>query len=89
METREDRMRQLANDPSVSLDYYKHRMEEENRLEKEEMRKRIEALELVASYAKDVLDFWPLMTLRTIRVMIPKMAALKEALEFLRGQDRS
>lgn len=53
------------------------------------LKARVDALELVASYAKDVLDFWPVMTLRTIRVMIPKMASLKEALEFLRGQDRS
>lgn len=49
----------------------------------------LEALQLVASYAQDVLNFWPLMTMRTIRVMIPKMASLKEALELLRGQDRS
>ena len=53
------------------------------------LQKRNEALELVASFAQDVVDFWPLMTLRTIRVMIPKMAGLKEALEMLRGQDRS
>ena len=55
----------------------------------QELEAKNEALELVASYAKDVIDFWPLMTLRTIRVMIPKMASLKEALEMLRGQDRS
>jgi hypothetical protein len=50
---------------------------------------RNEALELVATFAQDVVDFWPLMTIRTIRLMIPKMAALKEALELLRGQNRS
>ncbi len=53
-----------------------------------ETQAREEALALVLSYAQDVVDFWPLMTLRTIRVMIPKMQALKEALEMLRGQDR-
>lgn len=46
--------------------------------------KKLEALELVASYAKDVIDFWPSMTFRTVRVMMPKMAALKEALELVR-----
>jgi hypothetical protein len=49
---------------------------------------REEAVQLLISYAQDVVDFWPLMTLRTIRVMITKMASLKEALELLRGQDR-
>jgi hypothetical protein len=44
------------------------------------LEKRMEALELVASYAKDVVDFWPSMAMRTIRIMIPKMDALKEAL---------
>lgn len=43
-----------------------------------------EALELVLSYAQDVVDYWPQMTLRTIRVMIVKMASLKEALEMYR-----
>jgi hypothetical protein len=46
----------------------------------EAQKKKMEALELVASYARDVVDFWPLMTLRTIRVMIPKMDSLKQAL---------
>ena len=54
-----------------------------------ELEQRNEALELVAAYAKDVIDFWPVMTMRTIRVMIPKMNMLKEALEFARGQNRS
>lgn len=44
------------------------------------LEKRVEALELVASYAKDVIDFWPTMSMRMIRIMIPKMDALKEAL---------
>ena len=63
------------------------RADQDARHQKEQDRQ--EALALVLSYAQDVVDFWPLMTLRTIRVMIPKMAALKEALEMLRGQDRS
>jgi hypothetical protein len=46
----------------------------------QELEARNEQLELVASYAKDVIDFWPSMTMRTIRIMIPKMEALKEAL---------
>ncbi len=50
----------------------------------ERAEKKLEGLELVASYAKDVIDFWPNMTFRTIRVMIPKMAALKEALELFK-----
>lgn len=45
---------------------------------------RLEALELVASYAKDVIDYWPNMSFKTIRIMIPKMQALKEALEMLK-----
>lgn len=39
-----------------------------------------EALKLAVSYAQDVVDFWPNMTMRTIRIMIPKMEVLKEAL---------
>lgn len=46
--------------------------------------KRKEALELVASCAKDVIEYWPNMSFRTIKVMIPKMQALKEALDMLR-----
>ena len=69
------------------------RTPEDNQRRAEEMRTktqaRQEALELVLSYAQDVVDFWPKMTLRTIRVMIPKMAGLKEALEMYRGTNRS
>jgi len=46
--------------------------------------KKLEALELVASYAKDVIDFWPSMSFKTIRFMIPKMDALKEALSLVK-----
>lgn len=45
-----------------------------------ELNRRLEAYQLVASYAKDVVDYWPSMTFRTVRIMIPKMDALKEAL---------
>jgi hypothetical protein len=45
---------------------------------------RLETLELVASCAKDVVDYWPNMSFKTIRIMIPKMQALKEALEMLK-----
>lgn len=44
----------------------------------------LEALKLMASYAQDVVDYWPNMTMRTIRVMIPKMDALKEALNLVK-----
>ena len=45
---------------------------------------KLELYQFVASYAQDVIDFWPSMTFRTIRVMIPKMEALKEALGLVR-----
>lgn len=45
-----------------------------------ELNRKLEDYKLVASYAKDIIDFWPTMTFRTIRIMIPKMEALKEAL---------
>lgn len=45
-----------------------------------ELNRKLEAYQLVASYAKDVVSYWPSMTFRTIRIMIPKMDALKEAL---------
>lgn len=46
-----------------------------------ELETRNEALELAASCAQDVVDFWPSMSMRTIRIMIPKMESLKQALE--------
>ena len=48
------------------------------------LEKKVEALELVASYAKDVVDYWPSMSFRTVRIMIPKMDALKEALSLVK-----
>jgi len=49
-----------------------------------ELNRKLEAYQLVASYAKDVVDFWPSMTMRTIRVMIPKMDNLKDALTLVK-----
>lgn len=49
-----------------------------------ELEARNQELELAASYAKDVVDYWPSMTMRTIRIMIPKMEALKEALNLVK-----
>lgn len=46
--------------------------------------KKLEAYELVRSYAKDVVDYWPNMSFKTIRIMIPKMEALKQALELIK-----
>lgn len=46
--------------------------------------KKLEALELVASYAKDVVDYWPSMSFKTIRIMIPKMNVLSEALSLVK-----
>lgn len=45
-----------------------------------ELNRKLENYKLLASVAQDVVDFWPSMTFRTIRLMIPKMEALKEAL---------
>lgn len=41
---------------------------------------KLELYQFVVSYAQDVIDYWPSLTFRTIRIMIPKMDALKEAL---------
>jgi hypothetical protein len=49
-----------------------------------ELEKKNEALELVASYAKDVLAFWPEFSFRTIKIMVRKMDALKQALDLLK-----
>lgn len=42
---------------------------------------RSEALELVLTYAKDIVESWPNMTIRNIGNMTTKINALKEALE--------
>lgn len=58
--------------------------EEQLKIQIVELNRKLENCKLVASYAQDVIDFWPSMTLRTIRLMIPKMNALKEALELVK-----
>lgn len=45
-----------------------------------DLNRKLDNYKLIASYAQDVIDFWPSMTFRTIRFMIPKMDALKDAL---------
>ena len=47
-------------------------------------RGRAESLELVLSYAKDIVDAWPKMTLRTLGQMTSRISALKEALALLK-----
>jgi hypothetical protein len=49
-----------------------------------ELEKRNESLELVASYAKDVVGFWPQFSFKMIRIMVGKMDALKQALDLLK-----
>lgn len=49
-----------------------------------DLNRKLENYKLIASYAQDVVEFWPSMTFRTIRVMIPKIEALKEALSLVK-----
>ena len=49
-------------------------------LNRDQMLQYIADLELVASYAQDVLNFWPKMSIRSVTVMNEKMIGLKEAL---------
>jgi hypothetical protein len=49
----------------------------------ESIKKRMEALELVATYAKDIVDSWSNFSFRQVRTMCAKMDALKEALELV------
>ena len=56
----------------------------ELRDEVEAQKKKIESLELVATYAKDILEFWPQFSFRTVRTMVTKMENLKQALEMLK-----
>lgn len=49
-----------------------------------ELNRKLESYKLIASYAQDVVDYWPTMTFRTIRFMIPKMEGLKEALSLVK-----
>jgi hypothetical protein len=82
--SREQRRINLVKDPSASPDYYNYVTRSMEQEERKDMLSRIEALELVVSFAKDVVDFWPNMSMKTIRLMIPKMAALKEALDLVK-----
>ncbi len=50
----------------------------------EHQNKRMEALELVASCAKDVMEYWPQFSFRTVKTMVAKMENLKQALEMLK-----
>lgn len=58
--------------------------EEQLKAQVVELNRKLENYRLLASIAQDVIDFWPNMTFRTVRVMIPKMQALKEALELVK-----
>lgn len=58
--------------------------EEQLKAQVVELNRKLENYRLLASIAQDVIDFWPNMTFRTVRVMMPKMAALKEALELVK-----
>jgi hypothetical protein len=55
--------------------------EKRTKFETEQKRQRKEALELVVSYAKDIVEAWPKMTLRTLGQMTNRIKALKEALD--------
>ena len=61
--------------------FVRHLTEDQLKAQIVELNRKLEVYKLVASYAQDVVNYWPLMTFRTIRIMIPKMDALKEALE--------
>lgn len=51
------------------------------RAELEALEQKDQSLQLVAAYAKDVVDFWSQFSIRQIPVMAAKIKALKEALE--------
>lgn len=48
---------------------------------RQEETQRAEALELVLSYAHDLVNMWPTVTIRTLSRVTDKIKALKEALE--------
>jgi hypothetical protein len=66
-------------DPPSWRELYEAKEEKYRALEK-----KLEAYQLVASFAKDVVEYWPSMSFKTIRFMIPKMDALKEALDLVK-----
>jgi hypothetical protein len=47
----------------------------------EESQKRMEALEMIASYAKDIVEAWPSTTMRTLGQMTQRVNSLRQALE--------
>ena len=51
------------------------------RAELEDLEQKDQNLQLVVTYAKDVVDFWSKFSLRQIPTMTAKIKALKEALE--------
>jgi len=50
----------------------------------EDLRARNEQLELVASYAQDLVRLWPTIIMRTLGQATNKINALREALELVR-----
>lgn len=44
-----------------------------------------EKLQLALSYAQDIVDAWPTMTIRTINQMTGRVKALQEALELTKS----
>jgi hypothetical protein len=78
--------------PSAQLDSFSTPNEEDYRKVKvadlhiitktiEDMRERATAMELVVSYANDLVKMWPTVTMRTLGTVTKKIADLKEALE--------
>lgn len=47
----------------------------------EQQNDRAEALELVLLYSKDLLNYWPQFSFKTVPIMMKKMDALKQAVE--------
>lgn len=48
--------------------------------ERAEQKRKEEALHLVISYATDIVDMWPTVTLRTLYKVTDKVATLKQAI---------
>lgn len=55
------------------IDYWKARCERAE--------KRLDSMEYVIAYAKDIVEMWPSITMRTLWKMTEKVATLKEALK--------
>jgi hypothetical protein len=52
-----------------------------NSIPNEREQNRQESLEMVLLYAKDLLDYWPHFSFKTVPIMMKKMDALKQAIE--------